>query len=357
MKFCPQCGNKVEGDKFCNECGHNLTTNDKAQQSQPTTPQSNNKTIFALLGGIIIGLGAYIITNNSDNDNIKSETIIISEESSEKTETIKELSNTTEETQIEVIDEPSKTMQEFNVEIVEIDGFTIMNNTVVSYDGSSTVITIPALATGISADAFIDKNEITKVTIHSGVNYIGNGAFSSTTWYNNLSEKYNVVGDSILIKYIGNESELVIPDNIKQINGNSFSYNTLNSCKSIRLPNSLETIGDFVFANCDSLTSITIPSSVTYIGSAAFKSCTSLTNITIPSTVKTVADAAFGGCSNLKSISILGMDTVLEDDSIYGSYGIFWGCDSLESIYVYRGSAAESYLLNDTNLKNKINYF
>ena len=45
------------------------------------------------------------------------------------------------------------------------------------------------------------------------------------------------------------------------------------------IPNSVTSIGDSAFENCDSLTSIIIPDSVTSIGYRAFSDCTSLTDV------------------------------------------------------------------------------
>lgn len=39
MKFCPECGNPVEGYKFCPNCGYSI-----ANQPQPEQPQSVDKT-------------------------------------------------------------------------------------------------------------------------------------------------------------------------------------------------------------------------------------------------------------------------------------------------------------------------
>lgn len=42
MKFCPECGNPVEGYRFCPNCGYSI-----ANQPQPEQPQTTTKTVFA----------------------------------------------------------------------------------------------------------------------------------------------------------------------------------------------------------------------------------------------------------------------------------------------------------------------
>ena len=35
MKFCPECGNPVEGYKFCPNCGYSISNQEPTEQSQP----------------------------------------------------------------------------------------------------------------------------------------------------------------------------------------------------------------------------------------------------------------------------------------------------------------------------------
>ena len=73
---------------------------------------------------------------------------------------------------------------------------------------------------------------------------------------------------------------------------------------SVTIPNSVTSIEDWTFYDCDSLTSITIPNSVTSIGEHAFGYCSSLTSVTIPDSVTSIRVAAFYYCSSFTSVHI-----------------------------------------------------
>ena len=72
--------------------------------------------------------------------------------------------------------------------------------------------------------------------------------------------------------------------------------------RTITLPDSVTSIGDYAFYDCSSLTSITIPEGVTSIGYWAFSDCSSLTSITIPEGVTSIGNWAFYGCTSLTGI-------------------------------------------------------
>ena len=65
------------------------------------------------------------------------------------------------------------------------------------------------------------------------------------------------------------------------------------SLEIITIPDSVTTIGSYVFESCSSLETIIIGKNDTTIGSYAFSSCSSLKNITIPDSVTTIESCAF----------------------------------------------------------------
>ncbi len=143
---------------------------------------------------------------------------------------------------------------------------------------------------------------IKSVVIKSGVESIGNYAFSSCTSLTSVS----------------------LPDSVSLIG--SYSFSGCSSLKSISLK-SVETINDSAFENCTALYSLTIPSSVKSIGSGAFEKCTELYDITIEEGLTDIGFGAFQLCSSLKTVRM--PSTV----STIGAYA-FNGCKKLEYLYI-----------------------
>ena len=104
----------------------------------------------------------------------------------------------------------------------------------------------------------------------------------------------------------------------------SISFYNCDALKNIDIPDSVTSI---YFYSCSSLTSVTIPDSVTSIGGSAFYNCSSLTSVTIPDSVTSIGGSAFYNCSSLTSVTI--PDSVM---SIGGS--AFYNCSSLTSVTI-----------------------
>ena len=58
--------------------------------------------------------------------------------------------------------------------------------------------------------------------------------------------------------------------------------------RSVKIPDSVETIGRWAFIRCTSLEEVIIPNGVLEIGSQAFAACDSLKTVVIPASVKKI---------------------------------------------------------------------
>lgn len=153
------------------------------------------------------------------------------------------------------------------------------------------------------------------------------------------------IENGVLVKYVGNGGDVVIPDSVTSIV--DFAFEDCKSLTSISIPDSVTSIGDGAFEGCRSLTIINIPDSVTSVGESAFSGCKALVNrngfviirnvlynyegkaksITIPDNVTSIWDCAFSECSSLTNISIPDSVTSIGDNA-------FSECESLTSISI-----------------------
>lgn len=96
--------------------------------------------------------------------------------------------------------------------------------------------------------------------------------------------------------------DVVIPDGVKEIGKELFSDSYM---KSIKLPESLKSIGDDAFKYCCHLESIEIPDGVTSIGENAFEN-SSIKYIKLPKGIKKLNEGLFKDCKKLIDIDYPG---------------------------------------------------
>ena len=169
-------------------------------------------------------------------------------------------------------------------------------------------ITIPSTAKASNKDVF--KKLPSLVQVKNNSNYIDDSYFPEGVNVYTDSEGENKIvkegdyiylvdeGKKTLIKYLGNEIELVLDDSIVNIAGNAFKNSNV---EKITLGSSVKKIGDYAF-NGSSLKEINIPTSLTHIGAYAFNN-TPLAIEADLSNVTYIGDYAFNG-SQLSAITL-----------------------------------------------------
>lgn len=108
--------------------------------------------------------------------------------------------------------------------------------------------------------------------------------------------------DNELIKYEGTDSIIVVPNSITTIR--DFAFYNCENLETITIPNSVTSIGSYAFYGCEKLKTIILPESLKFIGGGAFSCCKALETITIPQSIKTINKSTFYKCDNLKNIQL-----------------------------------------------------
>ena len=178
---------------------------------------------------------------------------------------------------------------------------------------SLTYITIPNSVTSIEGYTFYQCSGLTSVTIGNSVTSIGEHAFEDCTGLTSITIPNSVtsIGDWAF-HGCSSLTSITIPSSVTSIGGWTFSWCPLSTiiitansieelCNSsinslvdgnkkllvagkelteLVIPNSVTSLNDMVFYNCDGLTSVTIGNNVTSIGNNAFYDCNNIQEVT-----------------------------------------------------------------------------
>ena len=214
----------------------------------------------------------------------------------------------------------------------------------------------------IGENAFAESG-LTEVTIPENLKYIGGYSFHfcynlKTVNYNainaeNISAAENILTTPCFDMFVEN---LMIGENVKKIDEGLF-YSI--GIKSVRIPNSVEMIGDSAFSWNTNLTTVTGGENLKEIGDLAFLNCinlnsfnfeknlkkigysafsyTGLEEITLNQNIKSIGKYSFYNCSNLKIINYNVIDASASN-FINGGYvnPPFYGCN--ENLIINIGS-------------------
>jgi len=113
-----------------------------------------------------------------------------------------------------------------------------------------------------------------------------------------------------------NLEDIKIPKTVEYIGEGAFA-----NCKSladISIPESIINIYNNTFKNCESLKYIALPKKLEYIGKDSFRGCILLNNVIVPKNVKQIDDGAFNLCINLEYIMFEG-NLLYIGDSFYNT--------------------------------------
>lgn len=134
-----------------------------------------------------------------------------------------------------------------------------------------------------------------------------------------------------LVKYIGHDTEVLIPEGVKEIDANVFERRY--AITKVVLPNSLEKIYRGAFLKCSNLTEITFPKKMPHLAREVFFGCTGLTSVTLPAGLTRIYQDCFTDCENLEQVLLPKGITNIDERA-------FSGCKRLTSINLPKGMTA-----------------
>lgn len=175
---------------------------------------------------------------------------------------------------------------------------------VVKYNGASYDMT------GILAYAFVSLNVIEEDEF---IHY-NNGSLTSVKIPNSVTS----IG-SLAFAELATLTKMEIPNSVKSIGDIAFGGTGISS---IEIPCTVESFGEDVFMSCHSLERVKFNQGVKEIGYYMFENCDKLKVVEIPSSVTRIGDFAFSYCESLESIEIPSSVTSIGE-------GAFSGCTSL----------------------------
>lgn len=186
-----------------------------------------------------------------------------------------------------------------------------------------------------------------EVVIPAGITEIGRLAFQDCDSITKITIPDGVYGiREGAFANCTNLQKVDIAQTVQWIEARAFAYDF--KLESVSLPDELGGLSDELFYGCESLKSVNIGKKIEWIGNYVFYHCKGLERIILPENVGWIGDSSFSGCENLQTVSLpqcdldMGINVfanckslkkiVVPENLRYINTGTFWNCTALESI-------------------------
>lgn len=217
-----------------------------------------------------------------------------------------------------------------------------IGNSAFGYCFALSTVNMPSTLTSIGSNAFGGCVNLTGISLPSILQTIGAGAFracngsiavdANNTTYSALNGVLYNKTQTTLIQCPTSVSSVKIPNTVTSIGDDAF-WGCVN-LTAVFMPDAVSTIGYGAFTFCNKMETFTVPSLVNKINSTVFLGCSGLNALTLPTVVNSIDKAAFWNCSGLRSFNVYSQNPVSLSDSL-----VFFGIDKKAcTLYVPFGS-------------------
>lgn len=173
-----------------------------------------------------------------------------------------------------------------------------------------TSIILPYRILTISESTFAGCSDLSSVTFDGDLESVGYGAFKETDLVSvTLPESIMELNAGAFRDCSKLETVEILGNNLITLGygGTNSSYKGLfyncGNLKSVKLPDSVESIDGYAFYGCGSLSLINMPDNLQYVNTSAFEGCVSLPSAEFHS-LQDIGYKAFYGCSGLQWVKL-----------------------------------------------------
>uniref|UniRef100_UPI0040578DC3 leucine-rich repeat protein n=1 Tax=Alistipes sp. TaxID=1872444 RepID=UPI0040578DC3 len=183
--------------------------------------------------------------------------------------------------------------------------------------------------TMIERNALGYSENLTSITLPQSVNHVSGGAFEGLRYLSKFEGKFAsedghcLIVDGVLVSIAcAGLSEYRLPDNIHSIADCGCNCMWFNGFERLIVPGSVETIGNYAFAESWGMKEFILEEGVKYIGDSVFEGMAHLQKVVLPRSIETIGSSVFNGNTNLNLYLYATTPPTINSDTFSSYYNV-----------------------------------